>query len=82
MRRNWCSYDRAQGVAGGSNGEVYGMAAFCRYHVLDLPVEVLEDSDARRVEVHRNPLGVVGAIVLELSSAVDGLQTTARLDRG
>jgi acyl-CoA reductase-like NAD-dependent aldehyde dehydrogenase len=30
---------------------------------LDLPVEVLEDSDARRVEVHRNPLGVIGAIV-------------------
>lgn len=44
--------------------EVYGMAAFCRYFTsLDLPVEVLEDSDARRVEVHRNPLGVVGAIV-------------------
>jgi len=44
--------------------EVYGMAAFCRYFTsLDLPVEVLEDSDGRRVEVHRNPLGVVGAIV-------------------
>ena len=44
--------------------EVYGMAAFCRYFTsLDLPVEVLEDSDARRVEVHRNPLGVIGAIV-------------------
>ena len=44
--------------------EVYGMAAFCRYFTsLDLPVEVLEESDARRVEVHRNPLGVIGAIV-------------------
>ena len=44
--------------------EVYGMAAFCRYFTsLDLPAEVLEDSDARRVEVHRNPLGVIGAIV-------------------
>jgi acyl-CoA reductase-like NAD-dependent aldehyde dehydrogenase len=44
--------------------EVYGMAAFCRYFTsLDLPVEVLEDSEGRRVEVHRNPLGVVGAIV-------------------
>ena len=44
--------------------EVYGMAAFCRYFTsLDLQVEVLEDSDARRVEVHRNPLGVIGAIV-------------------
>lgn len=44
--------------------EVYGVAAFCRYFTsLDLPVEVLEDSEGRRVEVHRNPLGVVGAIV-------------------
>ena len=44
--------------------EVYGMAAFCRYFTsLDLPVEVPEDSEGRRVEVHRNPLGVVGAIV-------------------
>ena len=44
--------------------EVYGMAAFCRYFTsLDLPIEVLEDSEGRRVEVHRNPLGVVGAIV-------------------
>ena len=44
--------------------EVYGMAAFCRYFTsLDLPVEVLEDSEGRRVEVHRNPLCVVGAIV-------------------
>ena len=44
--------------------EVYGMAAFCRYFTsLDLPVKVLEDSDGRRVELHRNPLGVVGAIV-------------------
>ena len=44
--------------------EVYGMAAFCRYFTsLDLPVEVLEASEGRRVEVHRNPLGVVGAIV-------------------
>jgi acyl-CoA reductase-like NAD-dependent aldehyde dehydrogenase len=44
--------------------EVYGMAAFCRYFTsLDLPVEVLEDSEGRRVEVHCNPLGVVGAIV-------------------
>jgi len=48
----------------GATVEVYGMAAFCRYFTsLDLPVEVLEDSEGRRVEVHRNPLGVVGAIV-------------------
>lgn len=31
--------------------------------MLDLPVEVTEDSDARRVEVRHVPLGVVGAIV-------------------
>ena len=29
----------------------------------DLPVAVIEDSDSRRVELHRKPLGVVGAIV-------------------
>jgi acyl-CoA reductase-like NAD-dependent aldehyde dehydrogenase len=29
----------------------------------DLPVEVLEDSPARRVEIHHEPLGVVAAIV-------------------
>jgi acyl-CoA reductase-like NAD-dependent aldehyde dehydrogenase len=47
-----------------STGEVFGMAAFCRYFAsLDLPVEVLEDSDSRRVELHFKPLGVVGAIV-------------------
>lgn len=45
-------------------GEVFGMAAFCRYFTsLDMPVKVLEDSDGRRVEAHRKPLGVVGAIV-------------------
>ena len=47
-----------------STTEVFGMAAFCRYFTsLDLPVEVLEDSEGRKVESHRNPLGVVGAIV-------------------
>ena len=47
-----------------STGEVFGMAAFCRYFAsLDLPLEVLEDSDSRRVELHFKPLGVVGAIV-------------------
>jgi len=29
----------------------------------DLPVDVIEDSDSRRVELHRRPLGVVGAII-------------------
>lgn len=47
-----------------ATGEVYGTAAFFRYFLsLDLPVEVLDDSDGRRVEAHRKPLGVVGAIV-------------------
>lgn len=47
-----------------ATGEVYGTAAFFRYFTgLDLPVKVLDDSDGRRVEAHRKPLGVVGAIV-------------------
>lgn len=47
-----------------ATGEVYGMAAFCRYFTsLDLPVKVLEDSDGKRIEAHRKPLGVVAAIV-------------------
>lgn len=49
---------------GDATGEVYGMAAFCRYFAsLDLPVKLIEDSDGRKVEAHRTPLGVVGAIV-------------------
>ena len=45
-------------------GEVAGAALFFRYfQSLDPPVEVLEDSDTQRVEIHRNPLGVVGAII-------------------
>ena len=49
---------------GDATGEVYGMAAFCRYFAsLDLPVKVIEDSDGRKVEAHHAPLGVVGAIV-------------------
>jgi acyl-CoA reductase-like NAD-dependent aldehyde dehydrogenase len=49
---------------GDATGEVYGASAFFRYFtMLDLPVKVLDDSDARKVEVHRRPLGVVGAIV-------------------
>jgi acyl-CoA reductase-like NAD-dependent aldehyde dehydrogenase len=47
-----------------ATGEVYGTAAFFRYFTnLDLPVKILDDSDGRRVEAHRKPLGVVGAIV-------------------
>jgi len=29
----------------------------------DIPVKVIEDSESQRVEVHRRPLGVVGAII-------------------
>jgi acyl-CoA reductase-like NAD-dependent aldehyde dehydrogenase len=36
---------------------------FKHYAGRELPVEVLEDSETRRVEMHRKPLGVVGAIV-------------------
>jgi acyl-CoA reductase-like NAD-dependent aldehyde dehydrogenase len=47
-----------------ATGEVYGAAAFFRYFtMLDLPVKVLDDSENRRVETHRRPLGVIGAIV-------------------
>jgi acyl-CoA reductase-like NAD-dependent aldehyde dehydrogenase len=49
---------------GDATGEIYGAAAFFRYFTaLDLPVKVLDDSDSRKVEAHRRPLGVVGAIV-------------------
>ena len=45
-------------------GEIMGASMFFRYfQSLDLLVEVLEDSDTQRVEIHRNPLGVVGAII-------------------
>src|SRR5271165_1130414 len=44
--------------------EVMGMAAFFRYFgSLDLPMKVIESSGKRRVEAHRRPLGVVGAII-------------------
>lgn len=32
------------------------------FATIDLPVEVIEDTDTHRVEVHRKPLGVVGGI--------------------
>jgi acyl-CoA reductase-like NAD-dependent aldehyde dehydrogenase len=44
--------------------EVMGTAAFFRaLSSLEFPVKVLEESDTRRVEAHRIPLGVVGAII-------------------
>lgn len=49
---------------GDAAGEVYGAAAFFRYFTaLDLPVKVLQDDAAKRVEAHRKPLGVVAAII-------------------
>jgi acyl-CoA reductase-like NAD-dependent aldehyde dehydrogenase len=47
-----------------ATGEVYGLAAFFRYFAsLDLPAKVIEDSEGRKVEMRRKPLGVVGVIV-------------------
>jgi acyl-CoA reductase-like NAD-dependent aldehyde dehydrogenase len=47
-----------------ATGEVYGTAAFFRYFTsLDLPVKIIDDSEGRKVEAHRKPLGVIGAIV-------------------
>ncbi len=45
-------------------GEAHGLAAFTRHFAAEeLPVEVLDDGEKRRVEVHHRPLGVVAAIV-------------------
>jgi acyl-CoA reductase-like NAD-dependent aldehyde dehydrogenase len=47
-----------------ATAEIHGTAAFFKYFtMLDLPVKVIEDSDARLIEAHRKPLGVVGAII-------------------
>jgi acyl-CoA reductase-like NAD-dependent aldehyde dehydrogenase len=44
--------------------EVAWLAGFFRHFAsMDLPVQVLEDSETRRVEVHHRPLGVIAAIV-------------------
>ena len=45
-------------------GEAYGLAAFFRYFTsLDLATKVIEESEGRKVEMRRKPLGVIGAIV-------------------
>lgn len=47
-----------------AQAEVGGAAYFLRYYAeLEIPVEVIEDSDQRRIELQRKPLGVVAAIV-------------------
>ena len=47
----------------GSRFELHGAEAWARHTgTLELPVEVLSDGEAGRVELHRKPLGVVGSI--------------------
>ncbi len=44
-------------------GEVFGASIWFQYTAsLQIPVEVVQDNEAARIEVHRRPLGVVGAI--------------------
>lgn len=52
------------GFAGlGAGFEMGGTVAWCHATAdLDLPVEVIQDNDVARIEVHRKPLGVVGSI--------------------
>lgn len=46
-----------------AQAEVGGAVAWTRYTAdLEIPVEVLEDSPNKRIELHRKPLGVVGSI--------------------
>ncbi|MGB1237596.1 MAG: aldehyde dehydrogenase family protein [Pseudomonadales bacterium] len=43
--------------------EVQGAIAWTRYHsALEIPVEIIEDSEHKRIECHRKPLGVVASI--------------------
>ena len=53
-----------EGFAGlGAMFEMGGCLAWIRYTAsLDLPVEVIQDNDEARIEVHRKPVGVVGSI--------------------
>jgi acyl-CoA reductase-like NAD-dependent aldehyde dehydrogenase len=47
----------------GAGFEMGGVGAWCHYTAeLDLPVDVIQDNDEARIEVHRKPLGVVGSI--------------------
>jgi acyl-CoA reductase-like NAD-dependent aldehyde dehydrogenase len=53
-----------EGFAGlGAHFELGGCLAWIRYTAeLDTPVDVIQDNDDARIEVHRKPLGVVGSI--------------------
>lgn len=47
----------------GSRFEIGGALAWTRHTAeLDLPVEILQDDNKGRVELHRKPIGVVGSI--------------------
>ncbi len=47
-----------------ANAEVAYTGAFIRHFAtMDLPVEVLQDDDTKRVELYRKPLGVVACII-------------------
>ena len=47
----------------GSRFELHGAEAWARHTAdLELPVEILQDDDSGRIELHRKPLGVVGSI--------------------
>ncbi len=46
-----------------ARGEINSGLAYCeRYATMQLPVEVVRDDAAERIEIHRVPVGVVGAI--------------------
>lgn len=48
---------------GRSRGEIgSGLSYWAKYAQLDLPAEVVRDDAGERIEVHRIPIGVVGAI--------------------
>lgn len=55
---------REQGKPGaGAEWEIGGSIMWCRETAkLDLPVELVEDSAERRIEIRHTPIGVVGAI--------------------
>lgn len=47
----------------GSRWEIGGAQAWCQYTAnLEIPVEVLQDDAHAKVELHRQPIGVVGSI--------------------
>lgn len=56
--------EQGKSLAGpGAGFEVGGCSAWTRVTAgLELPVEVIQDDDKGRIEVHRKPLGVVGSI--------------------